>query len=380
MYSVFLLNCSHESALCGEALLGKINICHIISPLQLYGKEKWLLAFLKHLDSDRFTTSVITLTRDGSSALSGQLDKLGITTYPIGMAGKFSFRAIRDILGIIRSKGIEILHSHDYKADFMALIAGRKAEISILSTPHGWSRAKDPKLRFYQGLDQVMLRYFDMVVPLSPQLSTSLRFVKDQNNVLINNFVDLSTIPSRSEYESNTISFVGRLISIKRVEDIITAISLVKNKDMMLQIIGDGPLMTNLVNQAESLGISDRLQFLGFREDALELLSKSSILVLPSITEGTPRTGMEAMAMGIPVVGSDIPGIRTIVRHEETGILIPARDPGAIANQLDRLCGDPDLYRKISRNAARYIRENHSAQNAAVVYGELYEKLIASAK
>ena len=356
----------------------KITICHIISPLKLYGKEKWLLAFLKHLDSDRFASSVITLTRDGSSALSGQLYKLGIAIYPIGMSGKVSFQAIRNISEIIKSNRIKILHSHDYKADFMALVAGRKAGISILSTPHGWSRAKDLKLRLYQGLDQVMLRYFDAVVPLSSQLSASLRLVKNQNNILIHNFVDLSSIPNRSEYDGNTISFVGRLISIKRVEDILTAVSLVKNREMKLQVIGDGPLMTSLVDQADGLGISDRVQFLGFREDVLELLSRSSILVLPSITEGTPRSGMEAMAMGIPVVGSDIPGIRSIVRHEETGILVPVRDPAAIAAQLDRLCYDPDLYRRISRNAAGYIRENHSAQPATVKYGELYKKLITS--
>ena len=346
--------------------------------MQLYGKEKWLLAFLNHLDSDRFASSVITLTRDGRSTLSGQLNKLGIATYPIKMAGKFSFRSLREISEIVRANGIEILHSHDYKADFMTLITGRKIGLPILSTPHGWSRAKDLKLRLYQGLDQMMLRYFNVVVPLSSQLSSSLKFVKKTDNVLIPNFIDLSSISDRSEYDSNTISFVGRLISLKRVKDILTALSLVKNREMRLQVIGDGPLMTSLVDQAGALGISDRVKFLGFREDALELLSKSSILVLPSITEGTPRTGMEAMAMGIPVVGTDIPGIRSIVRHGETGILVPVKDPGAIASQLDRLLSTPDLYHKISRNAADYIRENHSARTATVKYGELYENLIAS--
>ena len=151
---------------------------------------------------------------------------------------------------------------------------------------------------------------------------------------------------------------------------------MMKTREIRLQIIGDGPLMTNLVDQTGRLGISDRVRFLGFREDALELLSRSSTLVLPSITEGTPRTGMEAMAMGIPVIGSDIPGIRSIVRHEETGLIVPVKDPDAIARQLDRLLGDADLYQKISRNAAAHIRENHSARTAATKYGELYEKLI----
>ncbi len=344
--------------------------------MRLYGKEKWLLALLQHLDSERFEVSVITLTREGSSELSAKLDQKGIPTHSIAIPGKFSFRALREITGIVKSSGIEILHSHDYKADLMALAAGRKTGASIMSTPHGWSRAKDLKLRFYQELDQVMLRYFDIVVPLSLQLRASLKFVKDQNKILIPNFVDLTSIPIRKEYDSNTISFVGRLISIKRVEDILTAVSLMNNRKVKLQIIGDGPLMTSLVDQANGLGISDRVLFLGFREDVIELLSRSSALVLPSITEGTPRTGMEAMAMGIPVVGSDIPGIRSIVHQEETGIIVPVRDPGAIANQLDRLLDDSDLYNKISRNAAAYIREHHSAGTAAVKYGELYEKLV----
>lgn len=356
----------------------KISVCQIIAPQRLYGKEKWLLAFLKHLDPDRFASSVITLTRDGSSAISEQLDRIRIPVYPIRIAEKFNFKSIREISGIIRSNDVEILHSHDYKSNLKALITGRRTGISILSTPHGWSITKDPKLRLYEALDRFMLRYFDMVVPLSSGLSAKLHFVKDEKIILIKNFIDLSSIPDRSEYDINTVAFIGRLVPLKRVTDILTAISLAKNREITLQVIGDGPLRKSLEDQVAGLGISSRVKFLGFREDALDLLSRTSALILPSTTEGTPRTAMEAMAMGIPVIGSDIPGIRSIIRHEQTGILVPVMDPSAIANQLDRITGNPDLYGRINRTASVYIRENHSAEAAAIRYGEVYEKLATS--
>ena len=113
------------------------------------------------------------------------------------------------------------------------------------------------------------------------------------------------------------------------------------------------------------------------RDDALELLGMSSMLVLPSITEGMPRTVMEAMAMGKPVIGSDIPGIRSLVENGKTGILVPVRDPGAIAEQIDRLYGDPVLYDRISHNAASHVRNNHSAEIAVRRYEELYDECLS---
>ena len=105
------------------------------------------------------------------------------------------------------------------------------------------------------------------------------------------------------------------------------------------------------------------------------LLSGSAALVLPSTTEGISRVAMEAMAMGKPVIGTDIPGNRELIDDGRNGIMVPMKDPKAIAGAIDRLLRDGDLYNSMSNQAKDHIRKNHSAERAAREYEKLYEKL-----
>lgn len=354
--------------------LDPIGICHIISPKRLYGKEGWLLAFMSSIDRSRFSPQVITLTREEDTALADRLSNIDVPVRQIRTTGKFSFRAVGDVCDVIKSGGIRIVHSHDYKADLTALIAARKCGVMAFSTPHGWNRSGGLKLRLYQIIDHLILPFFDVVAPLSPGLYDSLRLVRREKRVLIPNFIDLRKIPRGKEFDINTVSFVGRLIPLKRVSDIIKAVSLVDNGGIRLQIIGEGPLRPGLEEMANDLGISSRVGFTGFRDDAMELLSRSSMLILPSTTEGMSRTAMAAMGMGKVVIGSDIPGMRALIEHGRTGILVPLGDPAAIAFEIDRMIGDRGLYDRIAKNAAGHIRENHSAKKAVREYEKLYEE------
>ncbi len=350
----------------------RTGICHIISPMRLYGKEKWLLAFLKFLDRDRFRPCVVTLTRIQDNALAAELDNLKIPVYNVMSAEKFSLRSVDRVISILEREKVEIIHSHDYKADLTAVISGRRSGIRSVSTPHGWNRSGDLKLRLYQWIDQVVLRYFDRVVPLSPSLSSSLKLVKKENKILINNFIDTESLPDGSRYDSKAVAFIGRLIPLKRVEDLIAAFSMVENQSVTLRIIGDGPLRPSLEKLAEEMGVCDRVRFLGFRKDALDLLAESSILVLPSVTEGMPRTVLEAMAMGKPVIGSKIPGLQPLIEDGKTGMLVPVKSPREIAERIDRLTGDRSLYKKISSAARERVRKHHDAREAVKRYQELY--------
>jgi len=350
----------------------KTGVCHIISPMRLYGKEKWLLAFMKYLDRDRFRPSVVMLTRARDTALAAELGRLNIPAYTVRTKGKFSREPVQRITSLIKKENIEIVHSHDYKADLAALLACRKAGIRSISTPHGWNRSWDIKLRLYQWLDQVVLRYFDRVVPLSPSLYSSLRLVSKENRMLISNFIDTGSLPGGGRRDSQAVCFIGRLIPLKRVGDLITALSMVENKEITLRIIGDGPLRLQLEELAGKLGLSSRVRFLGFREDALELLAESSILVLPSVTEGMPRTVMEAMAMGKPVIGSNIPGLKPLIEDGKTGMLVKVKSPPDIARAINRLTGDPSLYEDIASAARELIMRKHDARKAVEKYQELY--------
>jgi len=356
-----------------------MKIAHLICPLKLYGKEKWLLALLRHLDRSRYRSFVIPLIDTEVFPLAEVLRRSDIEYRAVVVSGKFSYRGIREIAGLVRCEGIDILHSHDYKSDLFALAARRYAPVKLVSTPHGWSNEWDVKLRCYQMLDQAALGLFDHVVPLSDHVDASLRFVPRRRKTTIRNFIDMTDIMPVGAADGKLVSYVGRLTALKRVEDVIAALPHTRDPGLKLQVIGDGPLQRELARVAERLGVGERVSFLGFREDALALLGASAALVLPSLTEGTSRILMEAMAMGKPVIGTDVQGINNLIEHDVSGILVPTKDPRAIARALDRVTADRAFAGRIGAAARRFIMESRSAAVIVKEYESLYDRVLSGA-
>lgn len=357
-----------------------MKIAHLICPQKLYGKEKWLLALLRHIDRSKCDSMVIPLVEGDAFSLAAMLRERGISYYPVVSSGKFSFRAIRAIADLVKSQGVDILHSHDYKSDLFALASRRLARVKLMSTPHGWSNERDAKLHLYQFLDQLALGMFDHVVPLSSHIDRGLVFVGGAKKTLIRNFVDVGDIPVAETTERKLVSYVGRLTPLKRVDDIIEALVYTRDPAIKLQVIGDGSQLGELTRLAERLGVAERVSFAGFRENALQLLAASNALVLASLTEGTSRILMEAMAMGKPVIGTDVCGINNLIEHEVTGILVPIKNPRAISRAIDRIVADETFARMIGSAARQSIMQNRSAAVLAKEYERLYERVYNAAR
>lgn len=358
--------------------MNKIRITHLISPTKIYGKERWLLAFLKYLDRERYSAIVMPLAGSLDFPLGRRLQEEKIEFHPVFVKGGFKIGDISRIASLLRSTGTDILHTHDYKSDILGLLANKRVDARIVCTPHGWSNAPDMKLRLYQLADKMLLRYFDRVLPLSEHMAGSLKGVARKKITMIRNFLDVSTIPGRSDYDTSLITYIGRLTWLKRVEDAIAALTLTHNENARLQVIGDGPSRSKLEGLAERLNLRERVSFLGFREDALDLLNRSCALVIPSLTEGISRITMEAMALGKPVIGADIPGISALIENGNTGILVPTRSPAAIASAVDALTGDKSLTERLGKSAKRFIEENHSAEYAVAEYERVYCELMGA--
>jgi glycosyltransferase involved in cell wall biosynthesis len=160
------------------------------------------------------------------------------------------------------------------------------------------------------------------------------------NVVVIPNGVDPERFRPTGEPRSNQIIFVGRLISNKRPEEALEAFAQLNRNDWQLVFAGDGPMRRGLERKALELGLGARVHFLGTRDDIPALLSASSILVRPSLTEGRSLAIMEAMASGICVVASDIAPNRELIRHDVTGLLTPVGDHEVLAQALRRLTAD----------------------------------------
>lgn len=149
--------------------------------------------------------------------------------------------------------------------------------------------------------------------------------------------------------------FVGRLAAAKGLTILLEAVA--KVDDVTLDIAGDGPDRKILEEKARSLGISDRVAFLGYRSQTQvrDLLRRSDIFVLSSFAEGLPVVLMEAMAAGVPVIATRVAGIPELVRDQESGLLVPPGDSDAAADAIRRLLGDPDLRNRIAAAGRRMV-------------------------
>ena len=160
---------------------------------------------------------------------------------------------------------------------------------------------------------------------------------------------------------SRLVGLIGRLWPQKRVKDAIWAADLLKviRDDVHLLVIGDGPQRDRLRKFRDQVRIRDKVHFLGERGDVPRLLPHFDVLWSTSGYEGQSNAIMEAMAAGVPVVATDVPGTRDLVVHGETGYLVPVGDRAGFARQTNRLLDDADLARRLGeagRADARRVR------------------------
>ncbi len=367
-----------------------MRVLQLGSPTGLYGAERWILALVKHLDPQKVESwvGVIKDAPELEAPLLKEARQLGFSTRSFEAHGKASFAAVRQLRRFIREERIEILHTHFYKTDLLGLLATLGTSCRILSTPHGWSQECDFKLKCYELLDRAIFPFLDGVAPLSEDLHSPLARLPflGKKLHLIRNGVDISEIDAVAEVAPEiaawkkegfwVVGYIGQLIARKRLDTLLHALSLVRDRPWRLALVGEGDQKEALATLAVSLGIDAKVRFFGFRRDRIALLKGFDAFVLPSLLEGIPRCLMEAMAAGVPVVASDIPGCRDLVAPGQTGFLFSAGDAPALAERLSQLANSPGLAGEFAANGRRLIDERFSARRMAREYEQLYASLL----
>lgn len=196
----------------------------------------------------------------------------------------------------------------------------------------------------------------------------------DQERIaIIPNFV-LSDqfIPTDFPSILNRLCFVGRLVPQKNVHNLIRAC---KGLDIELVIVGDGPQRDELEAFSNEINVSTT--FLGNRphSELPEILRMSTIFLLVSHYEGHPKTLLEAMSCGLPVIGANSPGIREVIQHGETGLLCDPH-PASIREAIERLLQDRQLSKKLGRNARKHILEEFSLQKVTEIEVKVIQEIL----
>jgi glycosyltransferase involved in cell wall biosynthesis len=191
---------------------------------------------------------------------------------------------------------------------------------------------------------------------------------------------------AKADNKDNIVLTVGRLVEKKGTEYLIRAMADVVRtvKDARLIICGDGPLRAYLEKLAQELRIENSVEFRGWQSkiELQEQFRKANIFVLPSVTakdgdcEGLGMVFLEAMTYGVPVIGTDHGGIPDVIRHNETGFLIPEKDNNALAEKIKILLNDKALAVKMGERGFELVNEKFNIQKQIGKLENMYDELI----
>src|SRR5262249_34717308 len=249
-----------------------------------------------------------------------------------------------DLTRLFRRWKIDVVHTHDERPNIYAALAARLAGVRrVVHTRHGQRPPLTPRpmppVRMASRLPDHLFCVSRDTARLSMEQGVPASRVRT-----IRNGIDLDRFSYAGPRTDGPIVAVARLSPEKGIEGLLRAAALALREcpSLRFEIAGDGPCLSELTRLALQLGVSDRVRFLGQVRDVPGLLARASIFVLPSESEGVALTLLEAMAKGLPVVATRVGGNCEVVVEGETGLLVPARDPNALASALLRL-RDPGI-------------------------------------
>ena len=267
---------------------------------------------------------------------------------------------LRRSLAIVQEKEPRVLHASSihFQSARVAAATARRTGLPLVTTAHVGSIEHLPLAprmatdAYERSIGSRILAASTKVIAVSESVAAHVIELgaSPEKVVVIPNGVDTNRFRPTHERRSNQIAFVGRLVSNKGSEDALEAFAKLGRSDWQLVFVGDGPMRRRLEHKASELGVGGSVQFLGARNDVPALLSRSAIVVRPSLTEGRSLTILEAMASGACVVASDIVPNRELIRHGVTGILTPVGDRLLLAEALRMLVDD--AARRLSIGAA----------------------------
>ena len=320
------------------------RLCFIVNNFDVGGLEKVVISLINHIDRSQFDIHVICLAGRGKlfEQISVEKDKVLIIDKKAGI----DLSAIFAVKRFLKSRKIEIVHAHNFGPLIYTGLAVRLmlwGRPLVIYSEHNqvYRQIKSGvlKTRFYISLA-------DRIVTVSDKLK---QFYQDELGVtkgietIYNGICGVSDddeVVSRLDLSLRDTDFVfGTAVVLTEQKGIIYLLEAAAElrdsaNDIKIIIAGDGPLKQMLERYSRENGLSDMVQFIGYRSDVHNLLKMFDVYVLPSLWEGLPLALLEAMSAGKPVIATDVGGNAEIVEHKVNGLVVNAADSKALGRAM----------------------------------------------
>jgi glycosyltransferase involved in cell wall biosynthesis len=347
----------------------RLNVLQVCDHLgwegsRMHGVKRLFAWMIPRFDTSRFNVSLVSLRKKDLSEET--LESFGVDITYLHKS-KFDPATLPALLKVIDRKQIDILHLHGYGATTFGRLAGAMRRIPTILHEHAnltdtpwFQKVADAALEPFTDIGiAVSQSTADFVINARKMPADKVKVV--YLGVPLEEFSRPRSADeiaaARAELGVQPGQFVAgtvtRLHDSKGNSFLVDAARLVINDrpGTRFYMVGEGPLLESLQQQARAVGLGDRFVFAGFAKDVARVVSAFDISVFPSLWEGTPLTVFEALAMGKPIVATDADGLVDVLTHDRDAIIVPKRDAPALAGAISRMIDDAALRERLGAGA-----------------------------
>jgi glycosyltransferase involved in cell wall biosynthesis len=354
------------------------------------GIERQVLGLARHL-TPHYRTVFLSFAEHGRAMPFLELARQnGFEAVALAHNAPQFRRAAREIGQHLARVGADVLCCNGYKPDVIGWRAARMAGMPVVSISHGWTAAT-MKVRLYEALDRLFLRFMDAIVCVSERQAVRVRraLVPASRVAVIRNAIETRSFDRPdptyrrrlhdffAEPPRIIVGAAGRLSPEKGFEQLVRAAHIVTEVDPRVGFVlfGEGPLRPALTEMIERTGLQKKFILAGFRGDLEKFFSHLDLLALPSFTEGLPVVVLEAFAASVPVVATAVGGTPEVIEEGVNGFLVPPGDPAALARRILDVLGDEVGRRAMGLRGRRRVEERFTFATQSTAYGRLFEEL-----
>jgi glycosyltransferase involved in cell wall biosynthesis len=372
-----------------------LRLAALVEAHTVTGPAKNLLRFCRLAKADGKLDPLLLVFvrgRADDNAFLAAARAAGLNAEPIHEGRRFDIRVVWALRRRLRAFQPHLLQTHSVKSHFLVRFGRLNRLYRWVAFHHGYT-ATARKTKLYNQLNRWSLRAPRMVITVCGPFAEQLRRhgVPARKTRILHNSVEPAAPVSdtgRDELRrqlgiaphARVVLTVGRLSYEKAQRDLIDAIAHIRPRwpAVRLVVVGDGPERMRLERQTASLAQRDVVVFAGHVVDVRPVYAIADVFVLPSLSEGSPNVLLEALAAGVPVVATEVGGVRELIEHEANGLLTPPADPKAMADAIERVLSDEVSAAARSREGRKRVLQDFAPETYSARLLELYEQVLDS--
>jgi glycosyltransferase involved in cell wall biosynthesis len=372
----------------------RTTVLYPIIDLDLHGAQHQLLELVRGLDKVRFKPVVLNFT-PGSPMEPYFRELPDVQLISLERKGKYDFLCLFKMMRILRKLKVEVIQPFLTPATFFSLLPAILCRTPVkIATERSVPVTNNTGIgfRLYLMVENYLARFADWAVANSQAGKEYLvaRGVRPSRVKVIYNGIDTNRIAcDNGEVQaarqrlnlpagSKVVGMIARMFNVKRHDAFLRAAEIVNRllPETVFVLLGDGPKRKSLESMSQELGLASKVVFLGEQQNVLPYLANFDVFALYSETEGLSLSICEAMALGKPVVATDVGGNRELVEDVKTGFLVPLGDTEAFAESIIRLLKDPGMVQSMGQKAREKVAGQLGLGRYVSEYQNLYDETL----